>query len=87
MTHAEIFAQVQTLMVELFELSPEQVTLEAHIVNDLDLDSLDAVDMAVRLEEITGHRVDEAALRSVRTVSDVVGLVDTIVNPRVPDPN
>lgn len=83
MTQSEIFAQVQGLMVELFELKAEQVTLEAHLINDLDLDSLDAVDMAVKLEEITGHRVAEDALKSIRTVGDVVSLVDTIVNPPV----
>ncbi|MDX2054826.1 MAG: acyl carrier protein [Polyangiaceae bacterium] len=87
MTQPEILAHVQKLMVELFELSPAQVTPEAHLVNDLDLDSLDAVDMAVKLEELTGHRVDEAALRSVRTVGDVVALVDTILNPRAPEPS
>lgn len=83
MTQSEIFARVQDLMAELFELPPEKVTLEAHLINDLDLDSLDAIDMAVKLEEITGHRVAEERLKSIRTVADVVALIDGIVNQKV----
>lgn len=80
MTQTEILARVQSLMEELFEIAPEKVTLQAHLINDLDLDSLDAIDMAVKLEEITGHRVAEDNLKAIRTVSDVVTLIDSIVN-------
>ena len=43
--------------------------------DDLDLDSIDAIDLAVKIQEITGARVDEAELRHVRTVGDVVDLI------------
>ena len=82
MTQAEIFTRVQTMMNELFELDPEKIKLESHLINDLDLDSLDAIDMAVKLEEITGHRVAEDSLKSIRTVADVVHLVDGVVNSK-----
>lgn len=81
MTKVEILTRVQALMVELFELKPEQINLDSHLINDLDLDSLDAVDMAVKLEEITGHRVTEDALKSIRTVRDVVNLIDGLLHP------
>ncbi|MDX2019514.1 MAG: acyl carrier protein [Deltaproteobacteria bacterium] len=80
MTQAEIFDRVQAMMNELFELDREKITLESHLINDLDLDSLDAIDMAVKLEEITGHRVAEESLKAIRTVADVVHLVDGVVN-------
>ncbi len=76
MTQAEIFTHVQSLMVELFELKAEDIKLSSKLVDDLDLDSLDAVDMAVKLEEVTGQRVSEDALKSIRTVEDVVLLVE-----------
>lgn len=79
MTQDQILLQVQSLMSELFGLPAERVTLEAHLVNDLDLDSLDAIDMAVKLQEMTGYRVDEGAVKSIRTVADVVQLVQTIL--------
>jgi len=83
MTQIEILNRVQSLMEELFEIAPGKVTLQAHLINDLDLDSLDAIDMAVKLEEITGHRVAEDKLKAIRTVSDVVTLIDSIVNKQI----
>ncbi len=75
MTHEEVFLGLQRVMVELFELPPDAIRLEAHLVDDLDLDSIDAIDMAVRLQEMTGRRLAEEELRSVRTVADVVDFV------------
>lgn len=75
MTRDEIFQRVQGVLVEMFELEPSKVTLDAKLVDDLDLDSIDAIDMVVKLQELIGQRVEEAALRGVRTVGDVVELV------------
>jgi acyl carrier protein len=71
----EIFARVRDAMVELFELDAGAITLDAHLIDDLDLDSIDAIDMAARLQELTGRRVPEDALKAIRTISDVVDLV------------
>jgi acyl carrier protein len=71
----EIFGRVRDAMVELFELDAGAITLDAHIIDDLDLDSIDAIDMAARLQELTGRRVPEDALKAIRTISDVVDLV------------
>jgi acyl carrier protein len=46
---AEIFNQLQSIMVELFELDADEVTLQSHLYEDLDLDSIDAVDLVVQL--------------------------------------
>lgn len=75
MTRDEILGGLRTTMVELFELPPEDIQLEAHLIDDLGLDSIDAIDMAVRLQEMTGRRVAEEELRKVRTVADVVDFV------------
>jgi acyl carrier protein len=71
----EILAQVRSAMAELFELEPEAIQLDSHLIDDLDLDSIDAIDMAARLQQLTGRRVPEEALKSLRTVADVVELV------------
>jgi acyl carrier protein len=71
----DIFAQVKSAMVELFELEPDAIQLNAQLIEDLDLDSIDAIDMAARLQQLTGRRVPEEALKSLRTISDVVDLV------------
>jgi len=58
-----------------FELEAENLGEDAHLVDDLELDSVDAVALAVRLEEETGIALEEEALKAMRTVRDVVGVV------------
>jgi acyl carrier protein len=73
---AEVQDQVVSMMSEMFELSPEQLKPEAKLFEELDLDSIDAIDMVVKLQEMTGRRVNDAALKKVRTVKDVIDLVE-----------
>ena len=76
MTRDEILEHVRRSLIELFELEPDDVRPEANLYEDLDLDSIDAVDMAVQIQELTGRRVEEKALREARTVNDLVSLVE-----------
>jgi acyl carrier protein len=76
MTRAEVQDKVVSMMSEMFELTPEQLKPEAKLFEELDLDSIDAIDMVVKLQEMTGRRVNDAALKKVRTVSDVIDLVE-----------
>lgn len=75
MTRDEIYAQIRNTLVTNFEIPEERVTLEARLMDDLELDSIDAIDMAVHIQEMTNVRVDEDALRNLRTVGDTVDLV------------
>lgn len=68
----ELFDELRTILVEMFELDAADVVLEARLYEDLDIDSIDAVDLVIRLRELTGTRVDPEDFRSVRTVQDVV---------------
>lgn len=68
----ELFDELRTILVEMFELDPANVVPEARLYEDLDIDSIDAVDLVIRLRELTGARVDPEDFRSVRTVQDVV---------------
>ena len=58
-----------------FGLEPAQVEPSAHLIDDLDLDSIDLVDLAVCLEEERGIKLTEDDLKSVRTVGDAVDAV------------
>jgi acyl carrier protein len=68
----EIHQRLQLVMQELFELDPKQVTLQARLYEDLDIDSIDAVDLVVELKKITGKKLRPDEFKSVRTVQDVV---------------
>ncbi len=80
MTRDEITQRIVETMSETFDLAAEDITLEANLFDDLDLDSIDAIDMAVQLQDLAGQRVPEEALRSLRTVGDVVALVESLLN-------
>lgn len=71
----EVLALLRRLFVQEFEIPAEAVSPEAHLVDDLDLDSVDAVSLAARLEEETGLTLSEDDLKAMRTVASVVEIV------------
>lgn len=71
----EIFETVTQALVREFELQPAAIRLDSLLVDDLDLDSIDAIDLAVRLEEQLGVSFSEEDLKSVQTLRDVVDLI------------
>jgi len=79
MARPEVVDTVHRILVEEFELEPEQVTAEAHLIDDLELDSLDAVDLIAALEDAFGGRVDEEEARKVRLVSDIYALTEAAI--------
>jgi acyl carrier protein len=75
----QILAAIRELMVEMFELEKVSITPEARLYEDLDFDSIDAVDMIVRLKELTGKAVKPEDFKSARTIGDVVEAVHRMV--------
>lgn len=72
MTEQEIVELVNSSLAEEFELDLEQMTPEAHLYNDLGLDSLDAVDMVIVLESAFNFKIrEEQAIREIRTLGEV----------------
>ena len=70
-----LFARISEILSESFEVDPGAIHPGAHLVDDLDLDSIDAIDLAVKLEEETGLEVSEKEIRKITIVQDVVDLV------------
>lgn len=71
----DIESALTGILVEMFEVEPREVTREAHLFDDLDIDSIDAVDLIVRLKEYTSADIEPDRAKKVRTVGDVVDLV------------
>jgi acyl carrier protein len=68
----EVFERLKAVLVEEFGFAAEQIQPTTHLVNDLDLDSIDWINMAVALETRTGRKLAEEDLAGIRTVQDVV---------------
>jgi acyl carrier protein len=72
----EIFQVLADVLEQEFGFETESFRPETHLVDDLDLDSIDAIDLAVRLEERTGVSFRDEELKAIRTLGDVVDLID-----------
>jgi acyl carrier protein len=71
-TEINIESQLQLYLVQMFEVSPEKITRDARLFEDLDLDSIDAVDLIVKLQDLTGRKFKPEEFKSVRTVGDLI---------------
>lgn len=71
MSQEDISTRFHELLVERFELNPDDIRPEARLYEDLDLDSIDAIDLAIVVRELTGRKVTPQEFRNVRTVADV----------------
>ncbi len=75
----DILQLIREIMLEIFEIEEHLVTLEARLNEDLDFDSIDAVDMIVKLKEITGKAVKPDDFKNARTINDVVEAVYKLI--------
>jgi acyl carrier protein len=73
MSREELATLVMDVLVEMFGLERATMSLESDLYADLDIDSIDAVDLAVRLKQMTGKRLQPEVFKTIRTIGDVVG--------------
>jgi acyl carrier protein len=79
-TREDIFNTLRAALVELFELDPAQISLESNLYQDLEIDSIDAVDLIDHIKRQTGKKIAAEDFKSVRTVGDVVEAVYRLVS-------
>jgi acyl carrier protein len=79
MTREEVYSQLSKYLVDLFEVPQEDISPDALLYEDLDLDSIDAVDLVVKLQDLTNKKIPPEEFKTVRTVGDVVDRVYALV--------
>lgn len=72
MNRDELFTWVADLLAEMFELERASLSPASNLYADLDIDSIDAVDLAVKLKQMTGKRLQPEVFKTIRTIEDVV---------------
>lgn len=72
MTKQDIFERLSAILQDTFDTDISKITPQARLYEDLDIDSIDAVDLIVKLKPIAGKRLHPDAFKSVRTLQDVV---------------
>jgi acyl carrier protein len=84
MTRDEILKNLKDMLKELFEIPPEKVKLDAKLFEELGLDSIDAVDLIVKLQALTGRRIAPQDFKTVRTVGDVLDCIEKLLKANEP---
>jgi len=75
----QILATIREALVELFGLDPARITPDARLADDLEIDSIDAVDLVEHVRRTTGHKLSAEDFRAVRTVGDLVQAVGRLL--------
>ncbi|MGS0679942.1 acyl carrier protein [Shewanella sp. 125m-7] len=75
----QILKMLTQILVEEFEIDADDITLEASLYEELDLDSIDAVDLVIKLQQMTGKKIKPEEFKAVRTVDDVVSAIEGLV--------
>ena len=71
----EIYQRMRKALIDVFEIPSERIAMDAHLSDDLDIDSIDAVDLIAELRELLPRKVDPEEFKRVTTVRDVVVLL------------
>jgi len=79
MDQENIYKKVVAILEELFEIDPQDIHPNAHLYKDLDIDSIDAVDLVVELKKMTGKKIKPEDFKSVHTVQDVVTEIEKLI--------
>lgn len=84
-TKEEIYNYLKDILIENFEVEPDDITPSSKLYEELDIDSIDAVDMVIQLKKFTKRRMQPADFKDVRTVDDVVNAVFALLESQQED--
>jgi len=68
----ELYRRISEILQNTFGIEPERISMDARLADDLDIDSIDAVDLIVQLKPLLGGNLRPEAFKTVRTIADVV---------------
>lgn len=74
-TKQEILDHINGVLVDLFEIEEEKLVPEAKLYDDLDIDSIDTIDLLIELKKFVGRDIDADAFIDARTIGDVVDVI------------
>ena len=78
-TYKEIMDKLTEILVDDFEIVKSRVVPEAHLFEDLELDSIDAVDLAVKLQYFTDKKIPPENFKRIKTVEDVAKAIEDLL--------
>ncbi|HAR40096.1 MAG TPA: acyl carrier protein [Coprothermobacter sp.] len=77
MEREKIFQELKNILKDTVTVEEEEITMESDLVNDLNLDSLDLVDLALSVEQVFGFEFNDEQLQQIKTVKDVLDIIES----------
>jgi len=78
MPEHDLYREIQTFLVDQFEIEESAISLDADLSEELELDSIDAVDLMVHVKEVTGKKVPPEKFKEIRTIRDLLNILSTL---------
>lgn len=78
MDNDQLYLKIKDMLVDQFEVDEAKVSLDADLYEELEIDSIDAVDLMVQLKEWTGKKIPPEQFREVRTIGDVLDTLSSL---------
>lgn len=82
MDKKEIFEILKQALIELFEINESKITMEARIYEELEIDSIDAIDLMLYIKQKTGFQMEASDFNEVRTLGHIVDIVAQKINEK-----
>ena len=77
MDRDQLFLKIKAILIDQFEVEESFITLDANLFEELEIDSIDAVDLMVQIKELTGKKIPPEQFKDIRTIADVL---DALMN-------
>ena len=81
--HSSVIPAVNKIFIELFEFTESELSPEKRLIEELDLDSLDAIDMAISFQRELNISPDKDELQRLKTLGDIYCLIDKYMTPTI----
>lgn len=78
-TKEQILEKIREILTEQFDVDPEAISLDARLREDLDIDSIDAVNLIIELKSFTVKKLAVESFRDVKTLGDLIEAVYQVV--------
>jgi acyl carrier protein len=70
-----LYQKIRGILVDQFDVDAASVSMDANLYEELEIDSIDAVDLLVQLKELTGQKIAPETFKEVRTIRDVLNAI------------
>ncbi len=74
----ELYSRIKSILIDQFEVDAAAISMEANLYDELEIDSIDAVDLLVQLKELTGKKIPPEDFKDVRTIGDVLNALTAL---------